>query len=164
MGPSFLSPCGFAATRCLALTRKREERPSHPAYRSITGVTLPCCTAYGMTGGAISPAFPRFPERPGRRERCPPIRAGGSQRRSAMRSTLVLGVVAGLAISSAPAWAQTLPMQATVTAPHVEVRSGPTDKFYPTLELHQGEAVVVIRASTEPGWVEIKPPEGSFNW
>jgi hypothetical protein len=81
-----------------------------------------------------------------------------------MRSRLLIGVLAGLAVSAAPATAQTFPMQATVTAPRVEVRSGPTDKFYPTLELHQGDSVVVIRASTEPGWLEIKPPEGSFNW
>jgi hypothetical protein len=81
-----------------------------------------------------------------------------------MRSTRGIAILAGLLASAAPALAQTYPMQATIVVPRVDVRSGPTDKFYPTLELHQGEAVLVVRASTEAGWLEIRPPEGSFNW
>ncbi len=82
-----------------------------------------------------------------------------------MRSTLSIGVLVALCGSAAPARAQTFPVQATVSVPRVEVRSGPTDKLYPTSELHQGETVVVLRECKEqPGWLEIRPPDGSFNW
>lgn len=82
-----------------------------------------------------------------------------------MRSTVVIGVLAGLVGSAAPAWAQTFPAQTTIVAPQVDVRSGPTDKFYPTLQLHQGDPVLAVGLCKEqPGWLEIRPPEGSFNW
>jgi hypothetical protein len=81
-----------------------------------------------------------------------------------MRSSLLFGVVVALAASAGPARAQSLPVQAAITAPSVQVRSGPTDKCYPTLELRQGETVSVIRAASEPGWLEIRPPQGSYNW
>jgi hypothetical protein len=60
--------------------------------------------------------------------------------------------------------AQSYPIEVSVAVPKIEVRSGPTDKFYATGELKQGDAVVVLREAKEPGWVEIKPPKGSFSW
>ena len=47
----------------------------------------------------------------------------------------------------------------------VEVRSGPSKKFYPTSKLALYDKVLVLRESKEaPGWLEIKPPKGSFSW
>ena len=70
-----------------------------------------------------------------------------------MRCTLVIGILAGLLGAWVPLQAQTLPTKVTVTVPKVEVRSGPTDKYYVTGELHQGEAVTVVRQAKESGWV-----------
>ena len=81
-----------------------------------------------------------------------------------MRCTLLFGVLAGLLAGSGPALAQTYPLKATVVVPKVEVRSGPTDKYYVTAELQQGESVTIVRPSKEAGWLEIKPPRGSFTW
>ena len=75
-----------------------------------------------------------------------------------MRSPLAIAVLAGLLSSSGPLLGQTYPLRATINVPRVEVRSGPTDKFYVTGELRQGEAVTVIRMAKEPGWLEIAPP------
>src|SRR5262249_8226484 len=100
----------------------------------------------------------------GRRERCPAVRAELRKRRRAMRIRLLVGVLAGALGCAAPAMAQTDPMEASIAVSRVEVRSGPTTKFYATGELHQGEKVIVVRESKEPGWLEIKPPTGSFSW
>jgi hypothetical protein len=56
-------------------------------------------------------------------------------------------------------------METTIAVPHVEVRSGPTAKYYATGELHQGDRVIVVReCKDQPGWLEVKPPGGSFSW
>src|ERR1043166_1265941 len=82
-----------------------------------------------------------------------------------MRTRRLVGAFVGLLISTAPALAQSYPMEVSVAVPRAEVRSGPTDKFYVTGELKQGDPVIVLReAKEQPGWVEIKPPKGSFSW
>jgi hypothetical protein len=82
-----------------------------------------------------------------------------------MRSVLGIGIVAGLLGSTGPLVAQTYPLKATVVVSKVEIRSGPSDKFYATAELHQGDSITVIGpAKDQPGWLEIKPPWGSFTW
>jgi hypothetical protein len=54
---------------------------------------------------------------------------------------------------------------ATVKLPAAEARSGPSDdaKMYPTNRLRQGDKVEVVR-ERDDGWLEIKPPSGSFSW
>jgi hypothetical protein len=82
-----------------------------------------------------------------------------------MRVTLLLGVVAGLLASAAPGWAQTYPLRTNIVLPRVDVRSGPSNEFYVTGELRQGETVTVVReVKGQPGWLEIRPPSGSFTW
>ncbi len=84
-----------------------------------------------------------------------------------MRVTLLVGVLAGLLGGAAPLRAQapTYPQELAIIVPKVEVRSGPSAQFPATTELRQGERVVVLRECKEqPGWVEIKPPPGSFTW
>lgn len=82
-----------------------------------------------------------------------------------MRIGLLSGVLVGVLGYSAPVWAQVYPAEVTIAATRVEVRSGPTTKFYTTAELHQGDRVVVIReVKDQQGWLEIKPPKGSFSW
>jgi hypothetical protein len=55
---------------------------------------------------------------------------------------------------------------ATVQAAQAEVRCGPSDdpKMYVTNQLHRGDAVEVVNRQRSDGWVEIKPPRGSFSW
>ena len=69
--------------------------------------------------------------------------------------------------ASAPAAGTTAPFPAklTIVDPKgVEVRSGPTLKFYPTSQLKYGDTVIVKRESKEAGWYEILPPANSFSW
>ncbi len=75
-----------------------------------------------------------------------------------------LTVVFALALAGR-ATADPAPYAATVTAAEAEVRSGPsTDtKFYATNRLRRGDIVQVLRERTD-GWLEIRPPEGSFSW
>ena len=51
------------------------------------------------------------------------------------------------------------------TAAEAEVRSGPSTEpmFYPTNRLHRGDQVEVI-SEREGGWLQIRPPEGSFSY
>jgi SH3-like domain-containing protein len=82
-----------------------------------------------------------------------------------MRNGLLIGTFAGLLSCSAPALAQVFPQEVSVVSSTVEVRSGPSTKFYATSELHQGDRVTVVRVSKDdPAWLEIKPPSGSFSW
>jgi hypothetical protein len=82
-----------------------------------------------------------------------------------MRSFLVLGVLMGILGGARPTLAQSYPMRATIAVSKVEVRSGPSDKYYATADLHQGDSVTVIGpVKDQPGWLEIKPPWGSFTW
>ncbi len=57
------------------------------------------------------------------------------------------------------------PVIRTITANEVEVRCGASTKFYPTSKLRKQDKVVVLRESPKnKGWLEIKPPRGSFSW
>jgi hypothetical protein len=82
-----------------------------------------------------------------------------------MRVRLLIGALAGLLSVCGVAPAQTYPAEVPVAVPRVQVRSGPSDKFYATGELVQGQRVLVLReCKDQPGWLEVKPPPGSFTW
>jgi hypothetical protein len=54
-----------------------------------------------------------------------------------------------------------------ISAAEVDVRSGPSANpaFYPTIKLHRGDKVQLIKdKSPQAGWLAIKPPPGSFSW
>lgn len=53
------------------------------------------------------------------------------------------------------------PGMATVTAPEVEVRSGPGQLYYPTQKVRAGTEIKVWRVVN--GWAEISPPPGAFS-
>jgi uncharacterized protein YgiM (DUF1202 family) len=53
--------------------------------------------------------------------------------------------------------------ETVITAAEVEVRSGPSTKFYATSKLRQGDKVKVVK-EVEGGWLAIEPPAGSFSW
>ncbi len=55
------------------------------------------------------------------------------------------------------------PSSAVVTDKEIEVRSGPSVRFYATCKLSQGARVEVVQ-EVEGGWLAIKPPPGSFSW
>jgi hypothetical protein len=86
-----------------------------------------------------------------------------------MRPAPLLGALALLAFAG-PATPQSLPPGPGahgpdiryVSALEVEVRAGPSDKFYPTNLLRRGDKVEVI--AEHAGWLAIRPPEGSFSW
>ena len=86
-----------------------------------------------------------------------------------MRSIpLAGGLALALCLSFAlggPAAADPAPYVATITVSEVEVRSGPTTdpKFYSTNLLHKGDPVQVLKERPD-GWLEIRPPLGSFSW
>ncbi len=87
-----------------------------------------------------------------------------------MRSALLAGGTAlalALALALAPCGraADPVPYAASVTAPDAEARSGPSAdaKFYPTNRLRRGDVVQVLKERPD-GWLEIRPPEGSFSW
>lgn len=76
----------------------------------------------------------------------------------------ILVLAGGLALGQR-SHAQTIPGEMVVTAPRVEVRSGPTKEYQATSLLKQGDRVLVLRESKDqPGWLAIKPPPGSFSW
>ena len=96
-----------------------------------------------------------------------------------MRPALLLGGMVGLFATvlpahaqgppapSAPAPAKGQPDVRTITLREVQVRSGPSDKFYPTSKLVYGDKVEVVTGpagSQQPGWLAIRPPRGSFSW
>jgi hypothetical protein len=82
-----------------------------------------------------------------------------------MRIIALLGALGALVASAVPVHAQTFPAEMTILLPEVEVRSGPTEKFYPTSKLRMGERVTVLRQdATQKDWLAIKPPPGSFSW
>jgi hypothetical protein len=83
-----------------------------------------------------------------------------------MRPALICGGIAGILLAALPAHAQTADVR-TVIVREVLVRSGPSDKFYATSRLSQGDRVTVVAAppdAQQPGWIAIKPPRGSFSW
>ncbi len=55
------------------------------------------------------------------------------------------------------------PYTAKVLRDQTPVRSGPTEKYYPTDLLPRGEEVEVYRHETGD-WYAIRPPKGSFSW
>ena len=80
-----------------------------------------------------------------------------------MRTRVSIAVLAGI-LSAGAATAQTY-SELVVLQPAVEIRSGPSEKFYPTSKMLRNDRVTVLRESKEaPGWLEIKPPTGSFSW
>ena len=88
-----------------------------------------------------------------------------------MRTSLVVGGLVGMLVSTARAPAQEVPappryLQKTIMVSEVEVRCKPSPAYYPTSKLKRGTAVLVLDKSTKdhPGWLEIKPPPGSFSW
>lgn len=82
-----------------------------------------------------------------------------------MRRPLLLATIMGVLAVSAPAFGQSYPAEAIIYQSEVEVRSGPSKNFFPTSKLYKNEKVVVLRESKEAqGWLEIKPPVGSFSW
>jgi hypothetical protein len=81
-----------------------------------------------------------------------------------MRHPLFLSAMV-CCLAAGPAFAQSYPAEAIILQKDVEVRSGPSKNFFPTSKLNQSEKVLVLRESKEaPGWLEIKPPVGSFSW
>jgi hypothetical protein len=85
---------------------------------------------------------------------------------------LLAGALDARAQSSESSWGET-----TIVAPQVEAWSGPNqEKNYPTNLLTQAQKVavkcdkggrpIVIPDINDkhPGWLEIKPPQGSFSW
>jgi hypothetical protein len=67
-----------------------------------------------------------------------------------------------------PAQAQPFVYEArTLIADEVEIRCGPSlsANYYATTKLRRGDVVeVATNKQTEPGWLAIKPPKGSYSW
>lgn len=77
------------------------------------------------------------------------------------------GVLAGLALvllGRAALAGESLPYDTVISMPAVEVRSGPSPRFYPTSRLRQGDRVTVVKAVEDGSWLAIRPPAGSFSW
>lgn len=82
-----------------------------------------------------------------------------------MRQKLPLAALAAWLIAVLPASAQTYPAEAIILQQDVEARSGPSKTFFPTSKFQRGDKVLVIRECKDSaGWLEIKPPAGSFSW
>jgi uncharacterized protein YraI len=84
-----------------------------------------------------------------------------------MRPALLLGGMVGVLTTALSVAAQAPLDRRTITVAEVQVRSGPSDKFYPTSKLVRGEVVEVVPqppGALQPGWLAIKPPRGSFSW
>jgi hypothetical protein len=68
-------------------------------------------------------------------------------------------------LSAGAARAQETAQEMSIIVPAVEARSGPSEKFYATSKLHQGDKILVLKGREDnPGWLAIKPPPGSFSW
>jgi SH3-like domain-containing protein len=79
-----------------------------------------------------------------------------------MRAARLAGGTALLLIGALTAHAEPVPYEATIAVPEVEARSGPSNVYYPTSKLRQGDRVTVVKE--EPGWLAIKPSAESFSW
>ncbi len=80
-----------------------------------------------------------------------------------MRRSL-LGLLGMIALVHT-AGAQGYPDYFWITAPQgVDVKSGPTTKYYVTNRLPYGARVLVVKKSEQDGWLAIKPPPDSFSW
>jgi hypothetical protein len=87
-----------------------------------------------------------------------------------MRPGCWCGGILGFLVLAAPGWAEP-PGPFTfetrvITSPQVEVRSGPSPRYYATGLLKAGETVEVVtnKKDAPAGWLAIKPPRGSFSW
>jgi hypothetical protein len=79
-----------------------------------------------------------------------------------MRPARLVSGLALLVLGGAVARAEPPPYEAAIAVPEVEVRSGPSQQYYATSKLRQGDRVTVVRE--DHGWLAIKPPPGSFSW
>jgi hypothetical protein len=79
-----------------------------------------------------------------------------------MRLAQMVGGITLLIGSTVTAVAQLPPQDTVINVPEVEVRSGPSLKFYPTGKLRQGDRVQVVKDEGE--FLAIVPPPGSFSW
>jgi hypothetical protein len=82
-----------------------------------------------------------------------------------MRHAPAVGAFWLVLVLGSPALAQGPPDRRTVKVDVAEVRSGPStnDQFYVTNRLPRGAVVEVVR-ERDGGWLEIRPPAGSFSW
>jgi hypothetical protein len=81
-----------------------------------------------------------------------------------MRTTAIPISTALSLILAASAYAQT-GNNLTITAPEVEVRSGPSPEFPATTVLKQGSPVQVVESESKiTGWVAIRPTRWDFSW
>lgn len=79
-----------------------------------------------------------------------------------MRPGWVLGGLTFLAALGSSVRAE---YEAVVVVPQVDVRSGPSDAFYPTSRLRSGDRVTLISdAPQNRTYLAIKPPADSFSW
>jgi hypothetical protein len=91
------------------------------------------------------------------------------------------GMIGLLAVGGLLFWARMAPAQPPVPSPpgsisgqsqikslvqDVDVRAGPSDQYYVTNRLTRGSTVEVVAlpTSANPGWLAIKPPQGSRSW
>src|SRR5690242_1756801 len=79
-----------------------------------------------------------------------------------MRPAHLMGGMALIVACAVPAAGQVSTQDAVVTAPEVEVRSGPSPMFYVTSKLKNGARVRVVKE--EGNYLAIVPPAGSFSW
>jgi hypothetical protein len=93
------------------------------------------------------------------------IFSGGKSVRKIVTPMVVVGIFLAELASPALVNAQTYPADMVITLSEVEVRGGPTLQYFPTSKLRYGDHVLVMRQSEQqPGWLAIKPPQGSFSW
>ena len=91
-----------------------------------------------------------------------------SLRKSALSVLLTAGVMGVLPV----AWGQEQPIVEVPNARNtvigevvgtaVNVRSGPAESYYPTLQLNKGDKVTVVGHKFD--WLKIMPPQGSFSY
>ncbi len=79
-----------------------------------------------------------------------------------MRASLLVLILLGLPVAVVQA-ATEFPYEAVVQNSGVIVRSGPGERYDPTLQLQSGARVTVHRHDPG-GWYMIAPPAGSFSW
>jgi hypothetical protein len=79
-------------------------------------------------------------------------------------SLIVAAVIVGLAVGQQPA-APVTSYSAVIVQAEAELRAGPgTDgQLYPTNRLSRGQTVEVLKDRGD-GWLEVRPPAGSFSW
>ncbi len=89
-----------------------------------------------------------------------------------MRPVRLIGSLALLLALTLPMRAEPPTGEAVITV-RTEVRSGPSMAFYPTSTLVPGDRVTIVTAkeipwlatkAPPPGWLAIRPPNGSFSW